>query len=181
MTALLAPNGKPSRLTPEQWAYVRLDAFKDWFGDWENDPKDASRVIDENGEPLIVYHGSKRYIDQLQPNGRGLIWATDGLSTAASYAGTCRGAGIRELFLNIRRPVVADFAGAYYYELPAVDGEDYVDRFAAGARLAGNDGAILRDIIDDGGEMFEAYLTTPATNFAVFHPGQVCLMALRSA
>jgi 8-oxo-dGTP pyrophosphatase MutT (NUDIX family)/ribosomal protein S18 acetylase RimI-like enzyme len=55
---LLAPNGKPSNLTPEQYNLVRTPEFKAWFGDWENDPKNASKVVDENGEPLVVYHGT---------------------------------------------------------------------------------------------------------------------------
>lgn len=33
--ALLAPNGKPSNLTPEQYRQVRTPEFKRWFGDWE--------------------------------------------------------------------------------------------------------------------------------------------------
>ena len=55
---LIAPNGKLSNLTPEQYALVRTPAFKKWFGDWENDPANASKVVDENGEPLVVYHGT---------------------------------------------------------------------------------------------------------------------------
>jgi hypothetical protein len=54
----LAPNGKPSNLNAEQYKLVRTPAFKEWFGDWENDPKNASKVVDENGEPLVVYHGT---------------------------------------------------------------------------------------------------------------------------
>ena len=57
-TFMKAPNGKPTNLTERQWLQVRTKAFKDWFGDWENDPKNASKVVDENGEPLVVYHGS---------------------------------------------------------------------------------------------------------------------------
>ena len=53
---LLAPNGKVSNLTEKQYAQVRTKSFKDWFGDWENDPANASKVVDENGEPLVVYH-----------------------------------------------------------------------------------------------------------------------------
>ena len=34
------------------------DNFKKWFGDWENDPKNASKVVNEKGEPLLMYHGS---------------------------------------------------------------------------------------------------------------------------
>ena len=56
---LLAPNGKPSNLTPEQYALVRTPAFKAWFGDWENSPETASKVVDENGEPLVVRHFSQ--------------------------------------------------------------------------------------------------------------------------
>jgi hypothetical protein len=55
---LIAPNGKPSNLTPEQYKLVRTPEFKAWFGDWENSPETASKVVDENGEPLVVYHYS---------------------------------------------------------------------------------------------------------------------------
>jgi hypothetical protein len=54
----LAPNGKKSNLSDEQYKFVRTTAFKKWFGDWENDPKNASKVVDDNGEPLVVFHGS---------------------------------------------------------------------------------------------------------------------------
>lgn len=57
-TWLKAPNGKKSNLTDEQWVTVRTKRFKDWFGDWQNDPENASKVVDENGEPLVVYHGT---------------------------------------------------------------------------------------------------------------------------
>jgi hypothetical protein len=57
-SVLLAPNGKPSKLTPEQYKLVRTPEFKAWFGDWENSPENSSKVIDENGEPLVVYHGT---------------------------------------------------------------------------------------------------------------------------
>lgn len=53
-----APNGKRTNLTEKQWLQVRTDTFKKWFGDWENNPSEASKVIDENGEPRVVYHGT---------------------------------------------------------------------------------------------------------------------------
>lgn len=56
---ILAPNGNISNLTPEQYKLVRTPEFKAWFGDWENDPENASKVVDENGEPMVVYHGSR--------------------------------------------------------------------------------------------------------------------------
>ncbi len=59
MKILLAPNGKPSNLNATQYKLVRTPAFKKWFGDWEHDPANASKVVDENGEPLVVWHGTK--------------------------------------------------------------------------------------------------------------------------
>ena len=64
---LIAPNGKPSNLTPEQYKLVRTPEFKAWFGDWENDPENASKVVDENGEPMVCYHGT--YIRNKKING----------------------------------------------------------------------------------------------------------------
>ena len=41
---LLAPNGKPSNLTERQYAQVRTKAFKEWFGDWENEFRNSTAV-----------------------------------------------------------------------------------------------------------------------------------------
>lgn len=60
---LKAPNGNDTNLTEKQWLQVRTPQFKAWFGDWENDPENASKVVDENGEPLVVYHGSPEFFD----------------------------------------------------------------------------------------------------------------------
>ena len=51
---LKAPNGKQTNLTERQWLQVRTPEFKRWFGDWEADPEHASKVVDGNGEPLVV-------------------------------------------------------------------------------------------------------------------------------
>jgi len=64
---MIAPNGKKSNLTPEQYKLVRTPAFKKWFGDWENDPANSSKVVDENGEPLVAYHGSKEKFSTFKP------------------------------------------------------------------------------------------------------------------
>ena len=58
-TFMNAPNGNPTNLTERQWLQVRTKEFKEWFGDWINDPANASKVVDENGEPLVVYHGNR--------------------------------------------------------------------------------------------------------------------------
>jgi hypothetical protein len=113
MSMHLAPNGKPSNLTHEQWHLVRTPEFKAWFGDWErlellkikdsgvdevtldNIAKDVSKVVDENGEPMVVYHGSankfnvfdrKRVGENYRESERGGFFFTQKLNTAKNYA-----------------------------------------------------------------------------------------------
>ena len=80
MAKLLAPNGKPSNLSPEQYELVRTPSFKEFFGDWENLiltklndsgidevslkrlEDNVSKVVDSNGEPLVVYRGNREQI-----------------------------------------------------------------------------------------------------------------------
>lgn len=65
-TFMKAPNGKNSNLNERQWLQVRTKAFKEWFGDWENNPNGASKVVDENGEPLVVYHSSTESFEEFK-------------------------------------------------------------------------------------------------------------------
>jgi hypothetical protein len=49
-----------TKLDYSQWLQVRTPQFKAWFGDWENDPANASKAVDpETGEPMVYYHGSE--------------------------------------------------------------------------------------------------------------------------
>lgn len=60
----LAPNGELSELNSMQWKQSRTPEFKNWFGDWQNDPKNASKIVDENGEPKVVYHGTMSNVEE---------------------------------------------------------------------------------------------------------------------
>ena len=104
---LLAPNGKKSNLTERQYAQVRTKAFKDWFGDWENNPKNASKVVDENGEPLVVYHRSPNKFNTFDINKIGTTTDT-GQYGKGFYFGVendrAEGNNVYEVFLNIRNP-----------------------------------------------------------------------------
>jgi hypothetical protein len=106
----LAPNGKPSNLTPEQYRLVRTSAFKKWFGDWENDPENSSKVVDENGEPLVVYHGTYRDFSIFDLNKVGNVdkgffskgfYFTPNESLAYNY-----GNKIYKCYLNIKSPII---------------------------------------------------------------------------
>jgi len=99
-STLLAPNGKPSNLTPEQYKLVRTPEFKAWFGDWENDPQNASKVIDENGEPLVVYHGTQKTFNEFQKTKYdGWYFFTADIEEADNY-----GENIISCFLKVLNP-----------------------------------------------------------------------------
>lgn len=38
---------------------VQSQQFKRWFGDWLNDPAHASKVVNADGTPLVMYHGTR--------------------------------------------------------------------------------------------------------------------------
>ena len=115
------PNGKKTSLSDKQWVQVRTKAFKNWFGDWENSSKDASKVVDKNGEPLVVYHGTlSKSIERFRKDMIGSRYSydesgfffTDKESIAKDYSAsefdsTVKG-DIIPVFLNIRKPIMAD-------------------------------------------------------------------------
>jgi hypothetical protein len=122
---LIAPNGKPSNLTAEQYKLVRTPEFKAWFGDWENDPQNASKVVDQNGEPKVVFHGTsgdwwKKYfvfnpayegekhtVKRRMAKG---IYFTSSIKVAKEYIDDTDG-HIFSFFLNFRNPILFDMKG----------------------------------------------------------------------
>lgn len=54
-------NKKINKITQSQ-QFIR------WFGDWQNHPESASKVVDNNGEPLVVYHQTKDDFDVFNTN-----------------------------------------------------------------------------------------------------------------
>ena len=106
-TFMKAPNGNLTNLTERQWLQVRTKNFINWFGDWINDPSNASKVVDENGEPLVVYHRSPNKFNTFDVNKIGTTTDT-GQYGKGFYFGVendrAEGNNVYEVFLNIRNP-----------------------------------------------------------------------------
>ena len=243
----LAPNGKPSNLTPELHALVRTAEFKTWFGDWEKhataenpvgslwSDNEVSKAVDENGEPLVVYHGTDAggFTEFNTPGGKVRgdlgIFLTPNRAMAASYVkrgrardiareqtgeGADRVSGVYPLFVNIRDPYDTDFEGALwngerpgqyvvlnedgeqlstddgtmYFELfddantfalenggtvePAPDHWETTDGAVREARSNGNDGTVIRNVVDEGGGD-SSYAGEPSDVFVAFDPTQI--------
>lgn len=82
------------------------DNFKKWFGDWENDPKNSSKVVNEKGEPLMMYHGTSSDFNIFDKKlikstnyGKGFYFTSD-LSKAQQY-----GENIKAVYLDVKNPL----------------------------------------------------------------------------
>lgn len=113
-TYMKAPNGKTTNLNERQWAQVRTKAFKKWFGDWENDPENASKVVDKNGEPKVVYHGTRSkdefYVfdsDKGNPSNQGGHYFSDERNFSSKFGNI-----VKEVFLDIKNPSLGGFDGS---------------------------------------------------------------------
>lgn len=136
-TFMKAPNGKKSNLNEKQWLMVRTKEFMEWFGDWQNDKENSSKVLDENGEPLILYHGSTKKFDNFDnktigsrtgdesgfffTNNKGIAKQYYAKETGKTWGNIIVALGFGKLggynptvysvFLNARNPYVYDFKG----------------------------------------------------------------------
>jgi hypothetical protein len=190
-----APNGEPTKLNERQWLQVRTQNFKDWFGDWENDPKNASKVVDENGEPRVVYHGSGNSFNEFMFSGYhrdidGYYFSSD-KDSAMSYT-DLTSEFLYEVFLNVRNPIVKNykesswnsavaFNPSAYNVIPTHDDvyvleEDLgylktIDGLVQLALSNNHDGVIAKNIYDQGENLnYYAYV---ANTYVVFSPNQI--------
>lgn len=171
---LLAPNGKPSNLSPELHAMVRTPAFKEWFGDWENDPENASQILDKNKEPLVLYHGTNYDFDEFRTDlgegtREGLFFTAD-KRVASGYAGResqrkwVEGANVVPVFLSIKNPYRVDFKGGLNVEF---DGEREL------ADEGGHDGMVLANVVDYYFNEKPQVFPKRETQYVAFKPAQI--------
>ena len=124
------PNGQPSKLFSDLLSHyngdrnaaiqtkakVYSEAFKNWFGDWLSDDKtNVSKVVDENGEPLIVYHGGARDINTFR------ISSEEGTTARGHYTDPITGEKIpvdsaRSIFFSDNKYVGVSYATLYAIE-----------------------------------------------------------------
>jgi len=166
-TYMRAPNGKPSNLNERQWVQVRTQAFKDWFGDWENDPENASQVVDENGEPKVMYHSTNlEWVNKGQP-----FWefyedshfGTKGQALARTSAKS--GVKVYEVFLNIRNPQRRADADQDYLDDKDMTMSEYWEQCARRSKSNGYDGIVYLNEYEDKEH--------PADSWIAFQPEQV--------
>ncbi len=104
--------------------------FLRWFGDWLNHPKDASKVVNDDGSPRVVYHGtnSEFWTFDIGKSGKNFGDVSEGLffftnkkngyqDSASDYAKRAASKGgnerIIECYLDIKKPLHI-YSDGYY-------------------------------------------------------------------
>lgn len=121
-TFMLAPNGRQTHLTEQQWLQVRTQEFKDWFGDWENDPANTSKVVDENGEPKVVYHGSKTKVTIFDSSKSDARYKLSKAVNPTNFFSDDR--TVADAFANTEKQSIANAIGASFNEVAEAQIED---------------------------------------------------------
>lgn len=109
---LAYPDGPVSNLENElYWKIARTDSFKKWFGDWQKNPEECSKIVDKNGEPLIMYHATREVFDEFDPKKINPLMAWVLTLGSGSYFSqkteTNYGNIFYTCFLNVKKPIDA--------------------------------------------------------------------------
>lgn len=177
---------------------VYSKAFRGWFGDWtEEDKENVSKVVDANGEPLIVYHGNRtdlkiKEFDKSKIGSEhkkiidGFWFITDKRIAEREYSVKPESVGRGEeylqygetlpVYLNIKNPKVETQGGlrtgdSPYGRMPLVSEQflDFIKRIQDNAE--NNDGFILT-VRDSDGDADPFYLSIQ-TQIIVKNPNQI--------
>ena len=156
----LAPNGKPSNLTAEQYDNVRTPEFKQWFGDWENDPENSSKFVDDNGEPQVFYHGTYEEFDRFStdPDKKRFNVHSKGIFFTPTLAGA-------KNYGDIQMPVFLN-AKTFDYNEANFDNSFEAERKKENEVLENTDkeGVVLRTVDKEGYDVKQ---------YVVFDPDQI--------
>jgi hypothetical protein len=139
-------------------------AFWRWFGD--------SKVVDDQGRPLVVYHGTPDsrmlFTEGFKSVVRGdVFFATDSRRVAETYTYEQRAfdyqnsePAVVPLYLSIRNPMIIDGNGQRWRG---------TEKYIKAAKDAGYDGVIIVNSVDD---YQTSHRSKPSTVFAFFKSSQ---------
>lgn len=158
-----------SPVNPKLENVTQSQQFKRWFGDWQNHPENASKVVNEDGTPKVVYHGTGSNFNAFDPlrqgenypQGEGGFFFTTSRKSAENYAALHDKEGkgrVVEAYLSIRNPYEVTAYGDYV-QAPAEKYDDHRSEYLNEAERQGCDGIIVK------GEK--------STLYVVFDPTQI--------
>lgn len=140
-----------------------LENFYRWFGD--------SKVVDEQGRPLVVYHGTNANFDTFD-NTKLQRTVSSYNTIASAYYFTSNnanaqtyGSSVYPVYLNIKKPLIIDYKGKYFHDIVDFDNKtfgkkgyyakddiDSLNELVTYAKEKGYDGLIAENIKDSANE-----------------------------
>ncbi len=101
---------KGSPVKPKIKNITESQQFIRWFGDWQNHPDKASKVVNQDGTPKVVYHGSKAEFTVFKESTDGALGKGIYFAESKEYA---KGVGptVYEVYLDIKKPYIARVPG----------------------------------------------------------------------
>lgn len=140
-----------------------LENFYKWFGD--------SKVVDEQGRPLVVYHGTNANFDTFD-NTKSQRTVSSYNTIASAYYFTSNnanaqtyGSSVYPVYLNIKKPLIIDYKGKYFHDIVDFDNKtfgkkgyyakddiDSLNELVTYAKEKGYDGLIAENIKDSANE-----------------------------
>ncbi|MGI6196663.1 MAG: hypothetical protein ACOYIO_06240 [Eubacteriales bacterium] len=112
--------------------------FKRWFGDWENKPYSASKVVDADGKPLVVYHGTDADFTVFKSKD-GNYWFSASEDYAEAMAEERGGNRVMSTYLNMRKPYYAKLKPSQFSD------PNFEAAIIREAKSKGCDGVILEN------------------------------------
>ena len=92
-----------STVKPKLKNVTQSQQFKRWFGDWQNHQESASKVVNADGTPKVVYHGTNAEFNTFQQE-NGAYFFSESRDYAESMADERRGNRIIEAYLKMKNP-----------------------------------------------------------------------------
>jgi len=68
-------------------------------------PESVSKVVDKNGEPLVVWHGGREFTEFHDKPEAGAHYATTDVDAGQTFADQYGDGELKPLFLNMRNPL----------------------------------------------------------------------------
>lgn len=140
-------------------AQTDTPAFKRWFGD--------SKVVDEQGNPLVVYHGTMYdfAVFDLDRSVEGGFFFSVSPQHASKFASEILGRNditpnVMPVYVSIKNPMIVDGT-----QLPTEHELEDIESLIRSAKKKGHDGVLIKDFRDRN--------ATPQDTYVVFRPEQI--------
>lgn len=138
---------------------TETENFKKWFGDWQNDPASASKVVNEDGTPKVLYHQTSADFTIFEPRHEGAGTRDQDTPFGIFMKSSDRNIGVKgekqmALYARIVNPLRVTDRADLMYQLKKISPE--YEKVSAELRSLNDE---YQQKYDDAKEAFRDYIT----------------------